>query len=98
MNTKCIIFGPMDQKLWVFEVLGQGLAMAGMCWSQQELTTCSKSGGQEGKKIPKKWGQPNMSWHRPAAATRPRPQVADCRSADHSRPATSSCPPATDRR
>jgi hypothetical protein len=34
MSTNFIIFGPKDQKLWVFEIFGQGLARAGMCWSQ----------------------------------------------------------------
>jgi hypothetical protein len=34
MSTNFIVFGPIDQKLWVFEVFGQGLARAGMCMSQ----------------------------------------------------------------
>jgi hypothetical protein len=29
-----MILGATDQKLWVFEVFGQGLAKVGMCWSQ----------------------------------------------------------------
>jgi hypothetical protein len=29
-----MILGATVQKLWVFEVFGQGLARAGMCWSQ----------------------------------------------------------------
>jgi hypothetical protein len=29
-----MILGAMVQKSWVFEVFGQGLARAGMCWSQ----------------------------------------------------------------
>jgi hypothetical protein len=33
VSTNFIIFGPTDQKLWMFEVFGQGLAEAGMCWS-----------------------------------------------------------------
>jgi hypothetical protein len=31
VSTNFIIFGPTDQKLWVFEVDVQGLAKAGMC-------------------------------------------------------------------
>jgi hypothetical protein len=34
VSTNFIIFGPTDQKLWMFEVFGQGLARVGMCWSQ----------------------------------------------------------------
>jgi hypothetical protein len=34
VSTNFIIFGPTYQKLWVFEVFGQGLVRAGMCWSQ----------------------------------------------------------------
>jgi hypothetical protein len=33
VSTNFIIFGHTDQKLWVFEVFGQGLAKVGMCWS-----------------------------------------------------------------
>jgi hypothetical protein len=29
-----MILGATVQKLWVFEVFGQGLARVGMCWSQ----------------------------------------------------------------
>jgi hypothetical protein len=29
-----MIVGAMNQKLWVFEVFGHGLATAGMYWSQ----------------------------------------------------------------
>jgi hypothetical protein len=29
-----MILGATIQKLWVFEVFGQGLARVGMCWSQ----------------------------------------------------------------
>jgi hypothetical protein len=31
---KVVFFGPMDQKLWVFEVFWRSLGRAGMCWSQ----------------------------------------------------------------
>jgi hypothetical protein len=34
ISTNFIILGAMDQKLWVFEAFGQGLARAGMCYSQ----------------------------------------------------------------
>jgi hypothetical protein len=42
-----MILGATVQKLWVFEVFGQDLGKAGMCSNQQELTICTKSGGQE---------------------------------------------------
>jgi hypothetical protein len=41
--------------------------------NQQELTTCAKSGGQEEKKIHKKWEQPDRSWRQPAAADQRSP-------------------------
>jgi hypothetical protein len=47
VSTNFTIFGPMDQKLWVFEDFRQGLAKAGMCWSQW--------GGVD--HIRKKWGK-----------------------------------------
>ena len=31
---KIVFFGPMDQKLWVFEVSRRSLGRVGMCWSQ----------------------------------------------------------------
>jgi hypothetical protein len=34
VSANFMILGTTVQKLWVFEVFGQGLAMAGMCWSQ----------------------------------------------------------------
>jgi hypothetical protein len=34
MSANFMILGATDQKLCVFEVFGQGLARAGMCWSQ----------------------------------------------------------------
>jgi hypothetical protein len=33
-STNFIFFGPMDQKLWVFEVFRRNLGKGGMCWSQ----------------------------------------------------------------
>jgi hypothetical protein len=33
-KKKFVFFGPMDQKLWVFEVSRRSLGRAGMCWSQ----------------------------------------------------------------
>jgi hypothetical protein len=68
MCTNFIIFGPMDQKLWVFEVFGQGLARAGMCWSQWGGVDTLKKMGQGSKK---KEGQPNSSGgtHRVQQAT-----------------------------
>jgi hypothetical protein len=54
-GKKKAFFGPMFQKLWMFEVSRRSLGKASMCWShQQELTTCAKNGGQEEKKIQEK--------------------------------------------
>jgi hypothetical protein len=33
-GKKTAFFGPMDQKLWMFEVSRRSLGRAGMCWSQ----------------------------------------------------------------
>jgi hypothetical protein len=33
-STNLMIFGPMDQKLWMFENFRRSLGKAGMCWSQ----------------------------------------------------------------
>jgi hypothetical protein len=33
-KRKNAFFGPMDQKLWMFEVSTRSLGRAGMCWSQ----------------------------------------------------------------
>jgi hypothetical protein len=46
-----------------------GWACAGA--NQQELTTCTKSGGQEEKKIQKKWELPHKSRRRSVAGGRP---------------------------
>jgi hypothetical protein len=34
VSTNFIIFGPMDQMLWMFEVFRRSMGRAGMCWSQ----------------------------------------------------------------
>jgi hypothetical protein len=34
VGKKIVFFGPMDQKLWTFEVLRRSMGRAGMCWSQ----------------------------------------------------------------
>jgi hypothetical protein len=34
VSTNFIIFGPTDQKLWVFEVFRRSLGRTGMGWSQ----------------------------------------------------------------
>jgi hypothetical protein len=56
-----MILGAMDQKLWVFEVFGHGLAMAGMCWSQparvHHMSKNWRVGGK--KKFKKKGTQPD---------------------------------------
>jgi hypothetical protein len=71
-----------------------GRACAGA--NQQELTTCTKSGGQEEKTFQEKWELPHKNRCRPAAGGRPlvagRPWVADLRVA------TSSCRTASDQR
>jgi hypothetical protein len=41
-----MILGAMVQKLWVFEVIGQGIGRAYAGANHQELTTCTNSGGQ----------------------------------------------------
>jgi hypothetical protein len=38
--------------------------------NEKELTTCAKRGGQEEKKIKKKWEQPDRSRRQPAAGGR----------------------------
>jgi hypothetical protein len=46
-----MILGAMDQKLWRFEIFGQGLARAGMCWSQPtRIDHMHKKWRVEGKK------------------------------------------------
>jgi hypothetical protein len=47
-----------------------GRACAGA--NQQELTTCTKSGGQEEKTFQEKWELPQRFKRRPAVARRPR--------------------------
>jgi hypothetical protein len=60
-----------------------GRACAGA--NQQELTTCTKSGGQEEKTFQGKWELPHRSKRRPAAGGRPlvagQPSAADFRTA-----------------
>jgi hypothetical protein len=46
--------------------------------NEKELTTCAKSGGQEEKKIQKKWEQPDRSWHQPTVARQPRVDARTC--------------------
>jgi hypothetical protein len=48
-STNFIIFGPTDQKLWVFENLRRSLGRVGMCCSQPVgvYHMCKKKGGQE---------------------------------------------------
>jgi hypothetical protein len=60
-----MILGAMDQKLWMFEVFGQGLARAGMCWSQlARIDHMRKKWSVEGKtnsKIKEQFGQGQAS-------------------------------------
>jgi hypothetical protein len=39
-STKIVFFGPMDQKLWVFEAFRRSLGRAGA--NEEKLTTCGK--------------------------------------------------------
>jgi hypothetical protein len=68
VGTNFMILGAMDQKLWVFEVFGQGLAMAGMCWSQPARNDhlCKKWRVGE-KKTQKKGDNLPLSRYRPVA-------------------------------
>jgi hypothetical protein len=49
-----MILGAMDKKLWVFEVLGQSLARAGMCWGQlarvDHMRKKCRAGGKKNSK------------------------------------------------
>jgi hypothetical protein len=46
-STNFIIFGPIDQKLWMFENLRKSMAgQANARANQQELTTSTQKGGQ----------------------------------------------------
>jgi hypothetical protein len=48
VSTNFVIFGPTDQKLWVFEVFRRSLGRAGMCCSQWgRVDHMCKKGGQE---------------------------------------------------
>jgi hypothetical protein len=71
-----MILGATVKKLWVFEVLGQGMAMAGMCWSQPTRVDHLHKKWRAGeKKNSKKNGQTSpdqvsaRSW--PATSDRP---------------------------
>jgi hypothetical protein len=75
-----MILGATVQKLWVFEVFGQGLARAGMCWSQPARVDHLHKKWRAGeKKIHKKMGRLALSRCRPVASGRPlvthRPRV-----------------------
>jgi hypothetical protein len=86
-----MILGATVKKLWVFEVFGQGLAMAGMFWSQPARVDHLHKKWRAGeKKNSKKNGQIGLvrvstrSWqattgHRPTVgqqpAVDPRPRV-----------------------
>jgi hypothetical protein len=77
VSTNFIIFGPMDQKLWVFEVFGQGLARAGMCWSQPTRVDYLHKKWRAGKKkdSTKKWADWPYPGVDPWPAGDRRPQV-----------------------
>jgi hypothetical protein len=64
-----MILGATVQKLWVFEVFGQGLARAGMCWSQgggvdQSAQKWEKKEEKKGEARAKK-GDPQRDGRRP---------------------------------
>jgi hypothetical protein len=46
--------------------------------NQQELTTCTKSGGQEEKTFQEKWKLPHRFRRRPAVAPQPRVDTSAC--------------------
>jgi hypothetical protein len=77
VSTNFIIFGSTDQKLWVFEVFGQGLAKAGMCWNQPARVhhLCKKWRVGE-KKIQKEKGSLAYPSINPWSATNGRPPAA----------------------
>jgi hypothetical protein len=63
-----MILGATDQKLWVFEVFWQGLARAGMCWSQLARVDHSrKKWRAREKKFKKKRDRGKLSKCQPAA-------------------------------
>jgi hypothetical protein len=76
-----------------------GRACAGA--NQQELTTCTKSGGQEEKKFQEKWELPHRLKCRPAAGGRPlvagRPWATDHRAATSGRRTAGDQRPGPDR-
>jgi hypothetical protein len=61
----------LDLRIKSYECLKfQGEVWAGRACAaanEKELTTCAKRGGQEEKKIQKKWEQPDRSRRQPAA-------------------------------
>jgi hypothetical protein len=71
MSSNFMILEATVQKLWVFEVFGQGLARAGMCWSQPtSIDHFHKKWTTGEKKIQKKMGSITLSRCRPAASGR----------------------------
>jgi hypothetical protein len=79
VSTNFIIFGPTDQKLWVFEVFRRSLGRAGMCCNQwsgvdqsaQKWGRRRKKGGrQQGKKE-----DPRAAGGWPLVAGRSQPTV-----------------------
>jgi hypothetical protein len=75
-----MILGATVQKLWVFEVFGQGLAMVGMYWSQPtRVDHLHKKWRAREKKIQKKMDRLALSRCQPAAGRQPavarRPRV-----------------------
>jgi hypothetical protein len=72
VSANFMILGAKVQKLWVFEVFGQGLARAGMRWSQPaRVDHLHKKWRARKKNLKKKMGSMTLSRCRPTAGRRP---------------------------
>jgi hypothetical protein len=103
MSTNFIIFGPTNQKLWMFEVLKRRLGKAGMWWSQ--WGGVDQSVQKWGKKEKKRERQPGKNGapvqEKVATAsrrTRPccnqwMPPVDHCQLGDNDRSPAARCTP-----
>jgi hypothetical protein len=78
-RKKIVVFGPTDQKLWVFEVSRRSLGKAGMCWSQPiRVDHLHKKWRAGRKKISRKMGtapQVQVSTHGQWATASRRPAL-----------------------
>jgi hypothetical protein len=75
MSTNFMILGTTIQKLWVFEIFGQGLARVGMCWSQRARVDHLQKVESRRRKKFKKNGQTSLvqvtAQGQPATSGRP---------------------------